>query len=155
MTNYRTSDRGIEFIIREEAMRGKPYLDVADNWTVGVGHLMADNEMWMIDTGITDAQARAILRMDLNRFEKALNRYDLELNTDQVDAVISFMFNLGARAFNKSTLKKKIMECASDKEIEKQWLKWNKARVAGVLKPVKGLTYRRQREVNLFLSRTA
>ncbi len=70
----------------------------------------------------------------------------------QFGALVSFAYNLGAKALASSTLLKRINAKASLKDIEASWLQWDKARVNGVLKPLRGLTIRRQAEFDLFKS---
>lgn len=65
-------------------------------------------------------------------------------------ASVSFAYNVGVSAFCNSTAAKRFR--AGDwKGGCDAFLPWDKARVNGVLRPVRGLTARRQRERNLCL----
>lgn len=102
-----------------------------------------------------EGHAEALLREDLIKREKALNSWRImngvELNENQIAALISFIFNVGFAAFKRSTAAKRMikgdMEGAAD---ALTW--WNKARVGGVLTPVTGLIRRRAAERALFLA---
>ena len=60
------------------------------------------------------------------------------------------MFNIGSGAnFQTSTLLKKLNKGQYD-DVPEQIMRWNKARVDGVLTPLKGLTRRRTAEAALF-----
>jgi lysozyme len=71
----------------------------------------------------------------------------VELSQNQIDAIASFVYNVGTGAFNKSTLLKKLNAEDFDSAAN-EFLRWNK--VDG--KVVKGLTRRREAEKELFLT---
>jgi lysozyme len=52
-----------------------------------------------------------------------------------------------------STLYKKAFINPNDPTIKDEFMKWNKARVKGVLTPLKGLTRRRKAEADLYFSK--
>ena len=108
---------------------------------------------------VTEAQAENLLKQDLKLFESKLNyslEHDkIELNQNQFDACISFIFNLGFSAFIFSTLYKKLkagdFDGASD-----EFLKWvyitKTVNGEKVKLRLKGLEQRRKAERDLFLS---
>lgn len=139
----KTSDKGIEFIIKEEGERLHAYRCGAGVWTIGVGHTGGVTP----DMKITKAQSREFLKKDVERFEKAVNEtIKHPLLQHQFDALVSFAFNVGAPAFKGSTLAKKINANAPWSEIREQFLRWNKA--GG--RVLAGLTSRRKREAKLY-----
>jgi hypothetical protein len=71
------------------------------------------------------------------------------LSQHQYDALVSFVFNLGAGNFRSSTLLKKLNKGLYE-EIPAQILRWNKARVDGKLTELRGLTRRRTAEAALW-----
>lgn len=139
----KTSDKGIEFIIKEEGEVLHAYRCQAGVWTIGVGHTGGVTP----DMKITKEQSRQLLKADLCRFEKAVNEtIKHPLLQHQFDALASFAFNVGTQAFKNSTLAKKINANAPYNEIREQFLRWNKA--GG--KVLVGLTSRRKREAKLY-----
>jgi lysozyme len=97
---------------------------------------------------ITLAQAEELLMWELNK--KTIALHGLNLNQNQFDACLSFNYNLGIGAFNKSTLIKKIKVNPDDATIKDEFMKWTKARVNGQLVQLKGLINRRTSEVALY-----
>ena len=139
----KTSDQGIEFIIKEEGEVLHAYRCAAGVWTIGVGHTGGVTP----DMKITKEQSRELLKSDLRRFEKAVNEtIKHPLLQHQFDALVSFSFNVGTQAFKNSTLAKKINANAPWNEIRAEFLRWNKA--GG--KVLAGLTSRRKREAKLY-----
>lgn len=111
---------------------------------------------WGHTAGVKDGQTATIeqceewLQDDLNDAGKILQRYvNVPLTQAQFDALASFIFNLGEGSFRNSTLLKKLNQGLYD-EVPEQLARWNKARVDGVLTPLKGLTRRRAAEAALF-----
>ncbi|MBK1616057.1 glycoside hydrolase family 24 [Rubrivivax gelatinosus] len=141
-----------------------PYLDPVGIWTIGWGHAIADSAgRWLrgpaaaaqaralYPGGITKAQAETLLRADLLdacRDVQALAT--VALDDGAFGALVSFCFNLGAGALQKSTLLKKL-NAGDAAAAADQFLVWDKARVDGVLQPLPGLTRRRRAERALFL----
>ena len=104
-----TSQRGIDLIKRYEGLVTHSYLYPKGVLTIGVGHTGSDVKEGMI---ITEEEAENLLKKDLKKIEDKLN-FSLEhdnvnLNQNQFDACISFIFNLGFSAFIFSTLYKKL-----------------------------------------------
>ena len=88
-----------------------------------------------------------LLNKDVLWAENAINEQHLNLNQNQFDALVSFVFNVGATAFSHSTLLKKLKSRDFDAAAD-EFLRWNKA--GG--KVLRGLTTRREAERELFLS---
>lgn len=145
----KTSERGVELIKRFEGLELEAYQDIAGVWTIGYGHTGADVKPGMT---ITEREAEALLRKDLGPREDAVNRLtSVPLNQNEFDALVSFVYNVGADAFRKSTARKRLNR--GDRVGAAEALTWwNKATVAGVLREVTGLTRRRAAEKALFLT---
>lgn len=138
-----TSDKGIALIKKYEGCRLKAYKCPAGVWTIGYGHTRGVVE----GQAITQEIADQLLREDVAPVEKQINALGINLRQGQFDALVSFIFNLGIGNFNSSTLKRKILAKSPDREIQAEFLKWNKA--AGKVLP--GLVKRREDEAALWI----
>lgn len=100
-----TSERGIALIKEFEGCRLEAYRCSAGVWTIGYGSTRG------VKPGdkITAEAADERLRFDLRHAENAVKRYGPPgLRQHQFDALVSFVFNLGAEAFRHSTLLAKL-----------------------------------------------
>jgi lysozyme len=89
-----------------------------------------------------------ILRDDLNRFERGVERYcPVKLTQGQFDALVSFSFNVGLGTLQRSTLRQKVLR-GDFVEASEEFLKYT---LAGG-KVLKGLVNRRNDEKALFIS---
>lgn len=156
----KTSDKGLIAIARHEGLIPAPYLDVANVWTFGIGHAetagtpprpsqMPRGMPADIDAAIR--QAFALFRARIGSYEVAVNQaVTRPLQAHEYDALVSLCFNIGAGAFQRSSVVRHIstgdMTRAAD-----AFLAWNKARVDGQLRVVPGLTARRREERAMFL----
>lgn len=148
-----TSNSGRALIKAREGVVLTAYLDSVDVWTIGVGHTSAAGSPKVVPgMKISAAEADEILSRDLWVFEKAVNgAVRVPLNQNEFDALVSLAFNIGAGAFAKSTLVKKLN--AGDRQgAADQFLVWNKGTVKGKKVAIKGLTNRRAAERKQFLS---
>jgi lysozyme len=143
------SNNCIDLVKRYEGLFLKSYYCPASIVTIGWGSTMyQDGRKIKMGDVITLAQAEELLMWELNN--KTIALHGLNLNQNQFDACLSFIYNLGIGAFNKSTLLKKIKVNPDDATIKDEFMKWNKARVNGQLVVLKGLTNRRTAEVALY-----
>ena len=139
----------IDLVKKFEGLFLKSYYCPASIVTIGWGSTMyQDGRKIKMGDVITLAQAEELLMWELNK--KTIALHGLNLNQNQFDACLSFIYNLGIGAFNKSTLLKKIKVNPDDATIKDEFMKWNKARVNGQLVELKGLTNRRKFEVALY-----
>lgn len=98
------SESGLKALSLREGVRLKAYKDTKGIWTIGVGHTGPD-----IKEGLVWTQEKVMqtFATDVQRFEDAVNKgVKVELTQNQFDALVSFVFNVGAGAFAKSTLLK-------------------------------------------------
>jgi len=132
----------LDFITKEEGARNKAYKDTKGLWTIGVGHLIKDDEKDLINATLTNDQVEELLRSDLKWCSEAVeSSVKVPLSQNQFDALYSLCFNIGATAFKNSTVVKRIN--ANDlKGAADAILMWNKPAV---------LENRRKREKELFL----
>jgi lysozyme len=144
------SERGLAIIREFEGLRLHAYPDPASGgepYTLGYGHTLdvdpGDNctleeaEQWLLDD-CADAEV-AVLR-----------HVRVPLSQGQLDALISFVFNLGAGNFAKSTLLRKL-NAGDYVGAWQEFPRWNKA--AGKVMP--GLSRRRAAEAKLFAQSTS
>lgn len=116
-------------------------------WTVGYGHTATARE----GAEITEADAEALLLYDLIQAAHAVNEHVYApLNQNQFDALTSFAFNIGARAFKSSPTVRRLnegrtLEAALAMEL------WRKADVEGERIVIDALVRRRAAEKALFL----
>ena len=154
----KVSPEGRRMITQFEGVRLKPYKDVAGLWTIGVGHLITKEEQQrgyliignaQVDyrQGLTQQQCDALLARDLFAPEQIQLYIKPTLMTHQLDAVASLVFNIGLGNCLQSSLLKELNTTMDGDKIRECWLKWNKARVDGVLKVVPGIAKRREREL--------
>lgn len=141
------SNNGIDFLKKEEGERLTGYSDTRGISTIGVGHTgLVDGAPVRVGMVITKDKSSELLRSDLQWAERAVNRANVRLSQNQYDALCSLVFNIGAAAFNNSTLIKKLK--ANDYQgAADQFLVWKRSgKDADILLP------RRKRERSLFLS---
>lgn len=149
----RTSSAGRAAIKQREGVVLTAYLDSVGVWTIGVGHTTAAGAP-KVSPGmkISASEADEILSRDLAVFEKAVSgAVRVPLNQNEFDALVSLAFNIGAGAFAKSTLVRKL-NAGDRKGAADQFLVWNKGTVKGKKVEIKGLTTRRVAERKKFLS---
>jgi lysozyme len=143
----RINRAGLAHIKSWEGLQLTAYLDVANVLTIGYGSTGTHVRPGM---KITEEQAEALLKKDLDRFEARVENYvRVPLSDNQFAALVSFDFNTGA--LHKSTLLKKLNK-GDYKAVPGELMKWTKAKVNGNLTTVKGLVNRRTSEVGLWRS---
>lgn len=143
----KVSKQGIEFIIGEEGIRLKPYLDSVGIPTIGVGctYYEDGNRVKITDKPITRDRAISLFSNLLKIYELAVYSSTRDdINQNQFNALVSLCFNIGVNAFKKSTLLKLVNKNPSDPNIRQAFLAWRNA--GG--KPI--LLKRRERESNLY-----
>jgi lysozyme len=143
------SQKAVDLIKQFEGFRANAYLCPANVPTIGYGSITWGNgQRVKMGEIVSMATAEKLLLNDLEKRAKALE--GLKVNQNQFDALISFVYNLGVGAFKGSTLFRKVQQNPDDVTIRHEFMKWNKARVAGKLMELKGLTRRRDAEANLY-----
>lgn len=141
------SQKGLDLIKQFEGLRLRAYQDSVGVWTIGWGTtLYPDGKKVQPGDKCTQEQAENYLRIDLNRRAAAVG--GIMVNQNQFDAILSFCYNLGLGAWNKSTLRKKIKHNPCDPAIETEFMKWVNA--GG--RRLNGLVKRRQAESDLYFS---
>ena len=136
--------QGLQLIKSFEGFYPKKYLDSAGFPTIGYGHLVKDGLPFQ--EHINEDQALELLETDLKIAEAAVDRLvTVPLLQNQFDALVSFTFNLGAGAFQRSTLRRKVNRQEHD-SVENEFTRW----VWAGGRKLQGLLKRRQAEANLY-----
>ena len=130
-------------LIKEfEGLRLTAYLCPAGVWTIGYGHTKGVKRGMKID----QAQADRLLDIDLIDVARSIRQLvKVNINDNQEQALVSFIFNVGARAFSNSTLLRKLNNkdyAGASSEFDK----WVYAKG----KKLPGLIRRRKAEKDLF-----
>jgi lysozyme len=136
------SQDGLDLIKGFEGCRLKSYQDSVGIWTIGFGSTMGICE----GMEITHEQAEQKLWADVRGAEKCVNAgVAVPLTQNEFDALVSFVFNVGCKAFLGSTL----LRCLNGGDYDRaaaEFGRWDKARG----KVLAGLTARRAAERERF-----
>ncbi|MCU0534529.1 MAG: glycoside hydrolase family protein [Hydrococcus sp. Prado102] len=145
------SQNCLDLIKKWEGFRANAYLDPVGIPTIGYGTICYPNgQKIQIGDVISESEAEDLLKLKCDEFAEVVNNVvTVTLNQNQFDALISFCYNVGARAFQESTLLKKL-NAGDFKGAAEQFLRWNKATKNGVKIVLEGLTNRRKDEKALF-----
>ena len=127
-----------------EGCRLQAYQDAAKVWTIGYGHTKGVKK----GDNITQVEAEAYLREDVEEVEGQILALNLNLTQPQFDALVSFVYNVGIGAFKESTLLRFIREGRSENDIKKQFRSW----VYSNGRTLPGLVMRREWESIRFFS---
>lgn len=136
------TEEGLNLIKRFEGFSPTIYICPAGYSTIGYGHVVLAHEKDRFATGITQAEATNLLRKDVGIAERAvLQLISVHLTDGQFDALVSFTFNLGAGALQRSTLRRKVNR-GEHEGISAELKKW----VWAAGKRLPGLVRRRKAE---------
>ena len=143
------SPKGLELIKHFEGYMNKAYLDTALVWTVGYGTTHFKYRKVQDGDSLSKKTASMILESQVDEHYSlgVSHLVEVKVTQNQFDALVSFAYNLGVGALQKSTLLKYLNQ-GKYKKAAKEFKKWKY--VQG--KPSKGLLFRRNEEAKLFLS---
>ena len=132
-----------------EGFRAQAYICPAGVPTIGFGRTEGVNINMTADI---EAERKWLHNYVNIMYERVMNycnnRYNYNFNENQLLALTDFAFNLGFAKLTQLTAS----GTRTPKVIASKILEYDKARVNGVLKPLKGLTARRKWEYDLFTS---
>lgn len=143
----KTTELLIEKLKEFEGLRLEAYEDAAGVLTIGYGHTGRD--VCKCDC-ISRQWAEMLLREDVEKAERLVRSLNVAKTDGQLDALVSFVFNLGIERLRKSTLLKVIREGGSASHIRKEFKKW----VYAGGQRLSGLEKRREWEAKRFLDPT-
>ena len=143
----KTSEAGIDLIKQFEGCKLTAYKCPAGVWTIGYGHTTMAGEPTVVEgMKITAVEAANILKRDLRKFELGVGEnVKVPLIQNQFDALVSFAFNCGLGALQKSTLLRKL-NAGDYASVPAELMKWTKA--GG--KELPGLVRRRRAEAGMW-----
>jgi len=147
------SSAGMALLKRSEGFRNRVYLDAAGFPTIGYGHrlLRPDN----FPNGIDPAMAAILLVSDVRDAKQAVERMvTVPLTQGQFDALVDFVYNLGAQRLLSSTLLKYLNAGKYDDAAE-QLLRWDHGLEDGKEVELAALKARREAEVALWRGQEA
>lgn len=157
MTNFTTSQNGLNLIMYYEGCVLTSYRDSVGILTIGYGHTGPDVYEGL---SITQSYAETLLANDVKKFENILNYYvTSDINQHQFDALISFIYNVGPGEAGvkdglihlKSGVNSSLLRDVNNGNFAsaaRDFLAWNRA--GGMV--LSGLTKRRTSESILFSS---
>ena len=117
----KTSEQGKKLIILREGYKNFAYKDTKGIWSIGVGHTANVKE----GDRANDDQIFKWLGEDLKIAEDCINKnVKVPLTQNQFDALVSFVFNVGTGAFERSTLLK-VLNLGNYVEAGNQFDRWH------------------------------
>ena len=145
--NLTISDTGLKLIKAFEGYRPVDRELITGQRIVGYGHRLYSEDAIMMTKG----EAEATLRADLEPFEDMINaEVHAPISQSQFDALCSFAFNIGPKAFLQSDTLRALnngrpLDAANGLDV------WRKSEIAGKTYVVDALMRRRTAEKALFL----
>ncbi|MCF0265466.1 lysozyme [Acinetobacter guillouiae] len=144
------SEKGYQLIREFEGLQLEAYKDTGGVWTIGFGTIKYPNGTSVKKGDVcTIQQAELWLKNDCKWVDACLDKnVKVNLNQNQLDALASFVYNIGETAFVKSTLltlinQNSLISAASEFD---RWVYDNGKRI-------QGLVNRRAKERKLFEKR--
>jgi lysozyme len=143
-------NKGIPIIRKFEGLKLRAYLCPSSVWTIGYGNTFYENGSKVQEGDkITLDRADRLLFFVVAKFENEVKKIvKSAINENQLGALTSFAFNVGAGNLAKSTLLKKVNANPLDASIRDEFMRWTKA--GG--KVLNGLVTRRKAEADLYFS---
>lgn len=126
-----------------EGLRLEAYRDAAGVLTIGYGHTRDVKE----GDRISEYWARELLKEDIGRAAQLVLRLGVCRTQGQLDALVSFTFNLGFQRLRKSTLLRAVKRQEPAAVIRREFMRW----VWAGGQRLKGLERRREWEADRFL----
>ena len=103
------TDEGLALMKRFEGFSPTIYTCPGGWPTIGYGHVVREGERGRFEGGVSEDEAEELLRRDVGVAERAVLRLiAVPLTDGQFDALVSFTFNLGSGALQRSTLRRKV-----------------------------------------------
>lgn len=145
MGSKKLSAKGAFFIKLKEGFRSVAYNKLDGIWTIGYGHTLGVTQ----GMTCTRAEADTWFIQDVAKCEASVNKQNLKLSQNQFDALVSYAYNIGVGAFERSNLLAMIKSGKPESEIRKWWTThW----ITVSMKVIPGLVTRRAEEAAMFFA---
>jgi lysozyme len=136
------ADSTIELVTNFEGFRTKAYQDHKGNWTIGVGHLIRQQDRHMLHRELSVDEVRGLLHQDLKKCSDALeSAIKVMVNRQQADALHSLCHNIGPDRMVRSEVVYYLNQ-GDNQKAANAFMNWTHP----------GLKQRRQAERALFLA---
>lgn len=138
------SKLAVDIVKHFEGFSSVVYNDVAGYPTIGYGHLLDSDESY---NTITKQEAEELLIKDMTRAVIAVEALThVHLHDNEFAALVSFVYNVGSGAYERSTLRMKLNR-SEYLDAASEFTRW----VYAGGKIIRGLQHRRREEKKLFL----
>lgn len=135
------SEALVEVIKESESWKPNLYNDPAGNATIGFGHLVKESpvdgtEPEEFKQGLTEEQGLELLQQDIAHFERVVAELvTVPLRQHQFDALVSFAYNVGGGAFERSDLLEHLNQGSYEKvaEMLMEWVHANGEKMGGLV----------------------
>ena len=149
VVKMKLSKAGLSAIAAREGFSATRYKD-SDGESIGFGHFILLGDSF--SEPISKIEGLALLEADAAIAERAVRAFVVvPLSQDQFDALVSFVYNVGANAFKNSTLLRKL-NAGDVAGAVAQFAVWNKDRLNGQVITLAELTKRRASEAAQFVA---
>lgn len=141
----------VEFLIEVEGLKLKAYQCSAGRWTIGIGNTFYEDGT-PVKPGDRISYDRALTLGEvvaLGFVTHVKKRVKVQLTENQLIALVSFCYNVGTGAFDKSQLLKRVNADPNDPSI-KNLFPVSFVTAAGIPSP--GIVNRRRKEANKYFT---
>ena len=138
----KTTERLFEQLMLMEGLRLTAYRDAAGVPTIGYGHTKGVR----MGDRISEDWARRLLRQDVAEVERQVRAMRVASTDGQLDALVSFAFNVGISRLRRSALLRVIREGGTKLQIQREFKRW----VYAGGRRLRGLELRREWEARRF-----
>jgi lysozyme len=99
-----------DWFAKEEGIRYTKYPD-AGGFSIGLGHFIKPNEDYLLNKTLTQKEVLDLFNEDIKWVNNSINKnVKVPINKNQRLALMSLVYNIGAGAFEKSTLLRRLNE---------------------------------------------
>lgn len=143
----KTSTQGKIELACHEGLSQMPYYDSVHVITIGIGFTISeipDLPHWPLTRSMSIPDIFAMFGTALEKYEDAVNEcLTIDIVQQQFDALVSLCYNIGTSGLKHSSLVEAITNYASDDEIRRHFMMWDKP---------SAIISRRTDEANLYIT---